>query len=37
MPNVIVKLWPEKTEKQKIWLAEEIARTSWTSKTLLRP
>ncbi len=26
MPHVIVKLWPGKTEKQKIRLAEAIAR-----------
>jgi len=26
MPHVIVKLWPGKSEKQKIRLAEEIAK-----------
>lgn len=27
MPHVIVKLWPGKSEKQKVRLADEITRT----------
>ena len=30
MPHVVVKLWPGKTEKQKIRLAEEIVKDVMT-------
>jgi 4-oxalocrotonate tautomerase len=30
MPHVVVKLWPGKSEQQKIQLAEEIAKAIMT-------